>query len=330
MAKAMLIDPNLLRDRLGVINVPNSMSLVASIVSMATDLVATELGHLSFDMAMTEDLYRLPDELKLVDNALVIRMSNGIVSEGSVKVFHSRSLSGTWTEVTEELVIHESAGLVYLYNTAVMSGFLKVTALTGLRSEAIGSYTVCVDVPSLIQLYATSRATDLFYSKDPGRQDVLLESCVDWGSVVRSFPYALRPIKSYMVGVADIPVYSNTAQYVSGVIAYAGTPVYLDGNERLIKDIATRQSGLRSCLGLILTDIAIGGSVSVVTDGTITLPDWTEITGSETLVPGETYYLSQEVSGTLDTMVSQLGTVIRVGYASSENDFVVNISRLMG
>lgn len=54
----------------------------------------------------------------------------------------------------------------------------------------------------------------------------------------------------------------------------------------------------RPCDGIAGEDIAVAMSGTIVTEGTLTQPDWTLVTGEATLAPKATYFLSR-VEGTL-------------------------------
>jgi hypothetical protein len=82
-------------------------------------------------------------------------------------------------------------------------------------------------------------------------------------------------------------------------------------------------------VGIALASVSAGFSVSYTAAGAITLPDWTAIVGSSTLLPGATYYLSPGSAGCLTTTApTESGQcVVSVGDAMSSDTLSLLIMR---
>lgn len=83
--------------------------------------------------------------------------------------------------------------------------------------------------------------------------------------------------------------------------------------------------GTRRASGVVEVGAAAGFPATIRTHGTVTLADWTAITGSATLTPNASYYLSTSTAGNMTTTApTTTGWVTRVGTAISANDLDVN------
>ena len=89
-------------------------------------------------------------------------------------------------------------------------------------------------------------------------------------------------------------VLSYTAETDSDVVA--GQPVYTKANTHV--DLARANSGSEYMVsGVAIEAASSGESVEYTSDGKVTLDDWTDIIGSETLTSGLIYYLAEVTGG---------------------------------
>lgn len=95
----------------------------------------------------------------------------------------------------------------------------------------------------------------------------------------------------------------------------AGQAVYITtgGNTELADASALATSFV---MGLAGETVTAGSNGYFITDGQISLDDWTDVTGSTTLVPGATYYLDTTAGMLTTTAPTTPGeTVVAVGKA---------------
>lgn len=102
-----------------------------------------------------------------------------------------------------------------------------------------------------------------------------------------------------------------------------GEVVYITALGKAAKARANAD-GTKRAVGIVEVGAAAGFPATIRTHGTITLADWTAITGSATLTPNASYYLSAATAGDMGTAAPSSGWVTRVGTAISANDFDVN------
>lgn len=116
----------------------------------------------------------------------------------------------------------------------------------------------------------------------------------------------------------DIPF-----ELVSNEDILAGFPVAVNrANGKLIKAVASLKSSA-FVVGLLLTDVS-SGFVGSFSASRIQLNDWTAVTGSQHLLPGQTYFLSS--SGGLTTNPpSSPSCITIVGNAIDVTTFSVGI-----
>lgn len=93
-----------------------------------------------------------------------------------------------------------------------------------------------------------------------------------------------------------------------------------------VKKAKADAAGTAKVMGLVYdTTITADNAGEIVTDGVLTMADWTTIVGSATLTTGSIYYLSKDTAGLLTAVapstVGQL--VIAVGTALSTIDLLV-------
>lgn len=108
----------------------------------------------------------------------------------------------------------------------------------------------------------------------------------------------------------------------------AGMAVYVSGSSEV--DLAQADSeDTTGAIGLATANVIAGSDAFYVTEGQLQLDDWTDVTGSPTLVPGEVYYLSDSEPGKLTTIAPTAATkfVVAVGVAVSNDTLDVEVSR---
>lgn len=119
---------------------------------------------------------------------------------------------------------------------------------------------------------------------------------------------------------------------VGNAVAEVGVPLYFRSPGVL--DLAQARDGSGGgvqpyqVVGLAAASTSAGGTVGLITDGRISRRDWTSLTGSKALEPGQRYYLSPGYAGRLQSVCpSNRGdTVISVGQALSIEVLEVEIT----
>lgn len=115
------------------------------------------------------------------------------------------------------------------------------------------------------------------------------------------------------IGIAGPPGAMASPEAVAGVSMVAGTPVYISRANGQLYPADNAASVTSFVVGLLTADV-VSGFVGSFNRLTLTLSDWTAITGTALLLPGQPYFLS--AGGTLSTSVpSAPGTNTRVGEA---------------
>jgi hypothetical protein len=147
-----------------------------------------------------------------------------------------------------------------------------------------------------------------------------------------------RPaVAASVMTLTDSFIYAGTASAPSGPQqvevtfdsdAKKGMVVYVPSSVHA--DLAQADAvGTTRAVGLAVADVSSGALGSYVTEGLITLADWTDVIGSATLTSGEYYYLSEAAAGKL---VSPAPTatgefVVAIGRALSTTILDIEISQ---
>lgn len=108
----------------------------------------------------------------------------------------------------------------------------------------------------------------------------------------------------------------------------AGQAVYMKNTGHI--DSAKANSGLTAnVVGLSQTDADMGSNCNYISAGTLYLPDWADVIGSQNLIPGATYYLDDENNGMLTTAPPSIigHYVLKVGTALSQNILFIEIEQ---
>lgn len=104
----------------------------------------------------------------------------------------------------------------------------------------------------------------------------------------------------------------------------AGQPVYVDRVTSKVNKADALTQSTSTCQGLALAAVALGYPATI-SKSILVLPDWTMITGSVALAPGQPYFLTATpgmLSATATTIVGQF--VTQVGIAVNATTFEVN------
>ena len=104
-----------------------------------------------------------------------------------------------------------------------------------------------------------------------------------------------------------------------------GQPVYIKNNGHI--DLGKADEYLTSkIIGLLNEDVLATFSVNYINNSTLTLTDWTEIIDSQHLSIGSYYYLSKS-KGKLTNIAPNIGYVVKIGQAISENILQIEIEQ---
>lgn len=105
-----------------------------------------------------------------------------------------------------------------------------------------------------------------------------------------------------------------------------GYPVYMKATGHL-DPAQANSAGLTQVAGLSISDANAGFACTYITEGTVERTDWTEVAGSASLVPGNTYFLSPTTAGQITNVApTTLGQyVVRVGRAVTTTKLDVEI-----
>lgn len=108
-----------------------------------------------------------------------------------------------------------------------------------------------------------------------------------------------------------------------GTVA-AGQPVYITAGGLLA--LAQADAAPRfNVIGLCAIGAAAGFAAAYSTDGSVSLSDWTAITGTAQLTAGQEYYLSADAPGMLSSSPPPTGHVVSVGTAISSSELDIEI-----
>jgi hypothetical protein len=104
----------------------------------------------------------------------------------------------------------------------------------------------------------------------------------------------------------------------------AGTPVYVKSNGHIdaAKADVLPASG---AIGLLYADVSAGHTGYYLTEGRVTRTNWTLITGTDLLTPGEMYFISAATAGRLVTTAPTSGYVVRAARATSTQTLDIEV-----
>ncbi len=106
--------------------------------------------------------------------------------------------------------------------------------------------------------------------------------------------------------------------------ASPGQPVYVVSNNHVDLAINTTQPYV---IGLTLEAVTAGNTGQYITEGTVTLVDWTTVTGTTLLTPGAVYYLDSTAGMLTLTPTTTIGQhVVAVARAASTTELDIEIA----
>jgi hypothetical protein len=119
--------------------------------------------------------------------------------------------------------------------------------------------------------------------------------------------------------VADTSALITSSESVS-----KGQPIYISTNNT--GSLASSFPATSKVIGLASSDSFLGNSLKVTLEGCFEMFDWSAVTGTSLLSPGQMYYLASD-PGKLSTNPPSVDgqVVVRVGTAISETSMVVRI-----
>lgn len=110
-----------------------------------------------------------------------------------------------------------------------------------------------------------------------------------------------------------------------GPSAVAGMVVYIDSSDGEAKLAASDSTdAIAEVAGFLSAAYAAGETASVVTEGDLSLADWTDVAGTATLTPGATYYL--HTGGEIRVTPPETGKLVVVGRAMTTLSLDIEIN----
>ena len=115
---------------------------------------------------------------------------------------------------------------------------------------------------------------------------------------------------------------------ITGMPLYYSAPNTLDLAQAIDSPTPGASAHPYQVAGLAASGVIAGAQVSLITDGQITLADWTPLIGKADLDVGQRYYLSATGAGLLSAKPPTAGksTVVSVGQAISQRTLEVEIN----
>ena len=108
-------------------------------------------------------------------------------------------------------------------------------------------------------------------------------------------------------------------ELTSDITLVAGQPIFIAATGLL----AVANSLAMPGIGVVVADARAGTPVTYVSDGSVSSPDWSVVTGSQHLTPGAIYYLSTD--GKLSRAQPTVGLFQQIGIAVSASMLDVEI-----
>ena len=126
-----------------------------------------------------------------------------------------------------------------------------------------------------------------------------------------------------VAGVISRNSSSNQEDVVAGVSVQPGDLVYVASSGELM--FAQADSTPQAlALGMVVEAASAGSTTAVLTHGSLTLIDWTSVTGAPSLTPGAVYYLDTSTPGNMVTSAPLQGSgaiMVPLGTAVSADTF---------
>lgn len=184
----------------------------------------------------------------------------------------------------------------------------------------VPSYSISVDPPGAVQPAIDAAASVAVQLSTPTAPDI-----------------QLRPQQLISLQLTDETPNDDSSSALSNTPAaetdeqlLKGQPLYLLSNGHLRRAIASSRATAAVC-GLAAAPAAVGIGAHYQTEGVIERSDWTPITGSTDLMPGQPYFLSPSEPGRL-TPIAPIAVgqvVVMVGQALSARTFDVEVQPLI-
>ena len=131
----------------------------------------------------------------------------------------------------------------------------------------------------------------------------------------------VRPSRDY--GAANplepepqVEVLESSFSAEADVAILVGQPVYVKATGHVALAVAN-SPGMASAVGFAVTAAEPTFTVNFLTEGKLTLVDWTAVSGTAFLTPGNAYYLDAAMAGQITNVVPASGYVVRLGRATS-------------
>lgn len=221
--------------------------------------------------------------------------------------------------------------------------FVPFSSQVGLLEKRVQMYTQLslVDAVSKLGAYNHYPDSDLFlvdltsahnnHASDPGTVTLTLaQNAITHWSRPRALPDVLAltdHAHAYLLGLGggNPDLSQHTVTFDSTMVS--GQPVYVSGNGTVDAALADNVT-TSEVVGLVLVGASSGNQGVILTEGSVTKADWTAVTGSASLVPATTYYLSDASAGTLTgtAPVTRGNYVVRVGKALSTTVMDIEIA----
>ncbi len=136
----------------------------------------------------------------------------------------------------------------------------------------------------------------------------------DWNRVIKEVSNTQRVV------IENNNVYSNLAD--EDILA--GQPLILQSNSRILLADTNIQVEIT---GISIVDCEINEDCIYITQGRLTLEDWSNVISEEKLTPGESYFLSMQEKGKLTIIAPDSGgtVIVQVGRAQSAETLSIGI-----
>lgn len=211
------------------------------------------------------------------------------------------------------------------------SGVLVIENLHNLLPDGIPNDTTPIRITcvrasdSVVVVYkATSRNGDILNSLTPIESTADID--LEWGDRAE-----MRMTAGYLNEIHDAinTLENSNASGFPGINQeniklVAGTPVTIHPTGIGFLQ-ATALDINKEAVGLYQNDVSAGFSEKVLSEGTMTLSNWSLITGTTSLSPRTYYYLAQ-TAGMLTSLVPEIGIVQTVGLALTPNTLEILIT----
>ena len=114
----------------------------------------------------------------------------------------------------------------------------------------------------------------------------------------------------------QVEVLESSYSAEADVAILVGQPVYVKATGHVALAVANN-AGTASAVGFAVTAAEPTFTVNFLTEGKLTLVDWTAVAGTASLAPGNAYYLDAATAGKITNVVPASGYVVRLGRATS-------------